>query len=147
MAHHSHELVAPLPERFDRKTFGSLPLAFLAAAVVGILGSLIGYFVSKEQFAYSWLFACTYFFTLCAGGLFWTILHHATDSEWSVVVRRQMENLGSLIPIFFLLFLPLILFCAPLLWTWWNLKVGDDPVYDAKHGFLNHGFFWFRYIV
>jgi hypothetical protein len=147
MAHSIHELPAPAVERFDRSTFGILPLAFLAAAAVGLLGSLIGYIWWQKQFAYSWLFACTYFFTLCVGSLFWTILHHATDSEWSVLVRRQMENVASIIPYFFFLFLPLIFFCAPLLWTWWDLKLGDNPVYDAKHGYLNHGFFWVRYIL
>src|SRR4051812_11063592 len=109
MAHSIHELAAPATERFDRATFGLLPLAFLAAGGLGVLGSIIGYFVRPEQFAFSWLFACTFFFTLCAGSLFWTILHHATDSEWSVLLRRQMENLASILPWFFLLFLPLFL--------------------------------------
>jgi len=146
MAHTLHELPAPAVERFDRSKLGLLPLAFLGAAAVGLLGSLIGFIGWREQFAFSWLFACTYFFTLCAGGLFWTILHHATDAEWSVLVRRQMENLASLIPWFFLLFLPLFA-CAHYLWGWWDLQVGDDPVYDAKHGYLNHGFFSIRYVL
>jgi hypothetical protein len=46
------------------------------------------------QFSFSWLFAFIFFFTLCIGCLFWTIVHHVTDAEWSVVVRRQLENIG-----------------------------------------------------
>ena len=61
-------------------------------------------------------------------------VHHATDAEWSVVVRRQMENLAILIPAFFVLLLPLILFCKPELWKWWTIDPATDPVLQAKEG-------------
>jgi hypothetical protein len=147
MSHHAPS--APAVETHDRSKFGLLPTIFLGAAAVGVLGSLVGLFNSSttQQFAFSWLFACTFFFTLACGGLFWTLIHHATDAEWSVLVRRQMENLGSLIPVFFLLFLPLLLpNVAPLLWKWWSIPPGVDAMLDAKHGYLNHDFFVGRYI-
>ena len=50
--------------------------------------------LSRSNLAFSWLFAFAFFFTLCAGCFFWTIVHHATDAEWSVVVRRQLENIA-----------------------------------------------------
>ncbi len=146
MSDHSHEITAPEPERFDLKHVGGLPNLLLGAGVIGIGISAIGLLVRKEQFAFSWLFAFTYFFTICCGALFWTSLQHATDSEWSVLVRRQMENLAKLLPYFVLLFLPLILFCAPLLWKWWDIAPGVDPLLDAKSGYLNHTFFWLRAI-
>lgn len=148
MAHSSHELELPKVETFENGKFGLLPLIFLAAAGIGLFGSIIGFFVNKEQFAYSWLFGCTYFFTLCCGGLFWTIIHHATDADWSVVVRRQMENLAILVPVFALLLLPIMFSedCKKFLWDWWDLKAGHDPVLDGKRGFLNHGFFYLRYV-
>ena len=93
MSDHSHALTPPQAEKFDTKKVGLLPTIFLVAGVLGIAASLVGFFVSRTQFAHSWLFGLTYFFTICVGGLFWTCLHHATDAEWSVVVRRQMENL------------------------------------------------------
>lgn len=143
MSDHSHEITAPEPERFDLKHVAGLPNLLLLAGVAGIAGSAIGFFVSKQQFAFSWLFAFAYFFTICVGALFWTSLQHATDSEWSVLVRRQMENLAKLLPWFALLFLPLLL-CAPYLWKWWNLQPGDDPLLDAKAGYLNQTFFCAR---
>ena len=107
----------------------------------------------REQFAHSWLFGFAYFFTICVGGLFWTCLHHATDAEWSVVVRRQLENLGKLLPYFALLFLPVLL-CITwkgedgegLLLKWWFKEPGEDPLLDAKAGYLNHGFFYVRIV-
>ena len=67
-------------------------IAFVALAL-----SAVGAIFDPHQFSFSWLFAFAFFFTLCAGCLFWTIVHHATDAAWSVVVRRQLENLAWLV--------------------------------------------------
>jgi hypothetical protein len=146
MAHAPHHAPVPVAEKYDSKKLGNLPTICLGAGAVGILGSLIGLFVNKAQFAHSWLFAFAYFFTIAVGCLFWICLHHATDAEWSVVVRRVWENIASLLPWFALLFLPLILLCQSDLWHWWNKPPGADPLLDHKHGYLSHGFFWFRAI-
>ena len=146
MSDHSLEITPPEPEKFDLKHVGGLSNILLAVGVIGTGVSLLGLAIPawREQFAFSWLFGFTYFFTLCCGALFWTSLQHATDSEWSVLVRRQMENIAKLLPYFGLFFLPLILFCAPLLWKWWNIEPGIDPLLDAKSGYLNRTFFWVR---
>ncbi len=143
MSDHSHEITPPEPEKFDAKHLAGLQQILLGAAVGGLGVSAIGFFVARQQFAFSWLFAFAYFFTMACGALFWTSLQHATDSEWSVLVRRQMENLARLLPWFALLFLPLLV-CAPFLWKWWNLQPGDDPLLDAKAGYLNQTFFYCR---
>jgi hypothetical protein len=146
MSAHSHALTPPEPEKFESRHAGAIPTACLIAAAVGIIGSLIGAFVNPTQAAFSWLFAFFYFFTLCAGALFWTILHHATDAEWSVVIRRQTENLASILPWFFLLLLPLILFPKEL-WQWFDPKNANDPLLHDKAGFLNKPFFYIRYVL
>lgn len=148
MSDHSHAATPPKPESFDIKDAGPLPKLFFMAGVVGLLGSLLGLIISKEQFAYSWLFGFSYCFTICVGALFWTCLHHATDAEWSVVVRRVLENIACLIPYLAVAFAPLVIFwCMPILWHWWDLKPGEDVLLDAKSGFLNHGFFFFRMVT
>jgi hypothetical protein len=143
MSDHSHEVTPPAPEKFDAKHIGGLQKIFFVAAVGGIGVSAIGFFVARQQFAFSWLFAFAYFFTIACGALFWTSLQHATDSEWSVLVRRQMENLTRVLPWFALLFLPLW-FCAPFLWKWWDTQPGQDVLLDAKSGYLNQTFFLCR---
>jgi hypothetical protein len=156
MAHHDHHApAAPVPEKFDKRHAGVLPLAFLAAGGIGLLGALIGLLVPgwREQFAFSWLFAFTYFFTLAVGSLFWVCLHHATDAEWSTVIRRQLENVASLIPYLALFFLPLLICIMSknasgegLLLKWWFKAPGEDPLLDAKQPYLSHGFFYLRII-
>jgi hypothetical protein len=121
MSDHAH-VEAVEAEKFDSARLGTLPTNLLIAGGVGLLLTVLGAFViSKEQFAYTYLFAFAFFFTLVVGSLFWTCLHHATDSEWSVVVRRQLENVGSLIPWVALAFVPILLFCLPILYKWWNI--------------------------
>ncbi len=140
-----HATAIPKAEMFDRRHAGVLPIIFAASGAVGLIVSFIGALAWREQFAHSWLFAFFYFFTLCVGSLFWVLVHHATDAEWTVVVRRILENVASLMPVVFLFFLPLF-FCAPLLWKWWAMAPGLDPVLDAKRNYLNHPFFVFRYL-
>ena len=55
----------PEAEKFDPAKAGGLPKLSLFAGIAGIAGSLIVALVSREQFAYSWLFAFAYFFIVC----------------------------------------------------------------------------------
>jgi hypothetical protein len=90
--------------------------------------------------AHSWLFGFTYFFTICMGCLFWNCLHHATDSDWSVVVRRQLENIASLIPYFAIFFIP-VLALAGVLYKWWSMDPTSEPLLAAKQPYLSQPFF------
>jgi hypothetical protein len=137
---HAH---IPEAEKFDANKLGGTPSLLLIAGVVGLGLTAIGAFISKEMFAYTYLFAFTVFFTLIVGATFWNCLHHATDSEWSVVVRRQMENLGSLFPYLFLFFIPVLL-CRSTLWKWWTMADGVDILLDEKRPYLSHWFFLLR---
>jgi hypothetical protein len=143
MSDHSHANV-PEAEKFDSAKLGGLPNMLLGAGVAGLAVTALGAFViSKEQFAYTYLFAFAVFFTIVLGAIFWTCVHHATDAEWSVVIRRQQENVGSLFPYLFIFFLP-VLACSGILWKWWNMGPGEDPLLDAKDPYLTHWFFLLR---
>ena len=142
---HSPESEHLVAERIDAGIARKYASLSFTVSLVGLVISAIGFFANQKQFAHSWLFGCMFVLTLCVGGLFWTILHNATDSEWGVLVRRQMENIASVIPVLGIFFLPLILFCASTLWKWWELGPGEDPLFDAKAAFLNRPFFWFRF--
>jgi len=144
---HSTDSSTLTAEQFDPATGRKLSTACFGVSALGLVISALGLLNSREQFAFSWLFGFFVVFAITVGALFWTILHHATDSEWSVLVRRQMENIASIIPFLAVFFLPLLLFCAPILWKWWNIGPGVDPLLDAKAPFLNHIFFIVRYVV
>lgn len=131
------------PQTFDYKHVGGRFLGLVATALVAYVAIFVGAAFQPEQFAFSYLFAFTFFFTICMGGLFWVLVHHAVDAEWSVVVRRQLENLASLLPILGLLFLPLV-FVAPILWQWMRPENAHDPLLLEKWPYLTPWFFWIR---
>ncbi len=70
-------------------------------------------------------------------------MHHAVDAEWSVVVRRQWENVAALFPLFAILFIPILLERHHL-FDWMNIPKGADPVLDAKRLYLNFNFWVVR---
>ncbi|CAN5404734.1 hypothetical protein BH09VER1_BH09VER1_09490 [soil metagenome] len=131
---------------FDYRHLGMGFLATLVAAVAFALLLTVGAVLNPRQFAFSYLFAWLFFFTIAVGAQFWTILHHAVDAEWSVVVRRQLENIGALIVPLVILFLPLIFF-APQLWSWMSPAHSQDPLLVEKRAYLNVPFFWLRTVV
>ncbi|MFK5922197.1 MAG: hypothetical protein QM496_08450 [Verrucomicrobiota bacterium] len=116
-------------EALNKSKTGMLKMVFLAVGVVGLVlfailamtgGGEDGEVSRQSMMAYSWLFAVMFFLTLAVGGIFWTLVHNATNSGWGVMVRRLMENLGSLTPWILLLGLPLV-FCSGFknaLWEW-----------------------------
>jgi len=133
----------PQPEYFDYKHVGGRFLGLIAFAAGSFLVLLIGALTDPKQFAFSYLFGFTFFLTISMGGLFWTLVHHAVDAEWSVVIRRQMENLASLLLVLALLFVPFI-FVAPDLWKWMQPKYATDPLFLEKQPYLTEWFFWLR---
>jgi len=130
-------------EYFDYQGFGGKLLFTAALAVIALGLAAWGAFDSPKQFAFSWLFAFTFFFTITAGSLFWILVHHAVDADWSVVVRRQLENVAWLFPVLAVLFIPIVL-NAHTLFKWMNIAPGVDPLLDGKSAYLNQPFFWAR---
>ncbi len=104
-----------------------------------VTGEPISYSL-RDVFSYSWLFAFYLFFTLALGGLFWVLLHNASNSSWGVVIRRLPETLAvQILPLFFI-GLPLLLpQVRETLWTWMHehsaaLKSGEaGSIKDALH--------------
>jgi hypothetical protein len=139
---------APTPEGeyFESSRFAGLSFLLGLIAVVALVLCAIGAIVNPHQFSYSWLFAFAFFFTLCAGCFFWTIVHHATDAEWSVVVRRQLENLAALLTVLALLFVPVLLLRHHL-FAWMDIPRGVEPALDVKRAYLNWPFFLVRAVV
>lgn len=143
MSDRPHDLPAPEGEYFEPNRFAGLSLLLGAIGFAGLVVCVIGAVMQPLQFSYSWLFAFGYFFTLCAGCFFWTIVHHAVDAEWTVVVRRQLENIAALFVVLAILFLP-IFFLRNHLYDWLIIPLGQNHVLDAKRLYLNWNFFVVR---
>ena len=146
MSERSQTLPAPEGEYFETSRFAGLSFLLGLVAVVALVLCAIGAVVNPHQFSYSWLFAFAFFFTLCAGCFFWTIVHYATDAEWSVVVRRQLENIAVLFGVLALFFVPILLLRRHL-YAWMVIPPGHEAALDSKRAYLNFNFFLVRAIV
>ncbi|PYK47769.1 MAG: hypothetical protein DME51_12980 [Verrucomicrobia bacterium] len=146
MSERSQVVPTPEGEYFESNRFTGLSFLLGLVAVVALALCVVGALVNPHQFSYSWLFAFAFFFTLCAGCFFWTIVHHATDAEWSVVVRRQLENLAALFVVLALLFVP-ILFLRHHLYAWMDIPPGAEASLDSKRAYLNWDFFLGRAVL
>jgi hypothetical protein len=143
----SHPIHIPQAEQFDARKGVPLKNAFMGAAAIGLTGALVTFFANRELFAHVWLFAFMYFFTVLCGCFFWNCLHHATDSEWSVVVRRQMENLASLLRYIAIFFIPIAL-SVTILYAWFSADPAKDALMaGSKSLYLNQPFFWARAVA
>ena len=137
----------PLPsaEKLRLESLGVLPVLLPTVGIVGLLSAFIwGWISNPMQLAFSYLFAFTVGFTICAGALFWTLLHHALDADWSVLMRRILESIASCFPVLLLLFLPIIFLFSKELWHWMTTDLSTDPLLAWKSPFLNEPFFYIR---
>src|ERR1700736_6749803 len=146
MSDRSQALPAPEGEYFESARFSGLSvllglIAFVALALCGA-----GAAMDPKQLSYSWLFAFAFYFTLCAGCFFWTIVHYATDAEWAVVGRRQLENIAVLIALVAVFLVPVLLLRTHL-YEWMSIPPGKEVVLDSKRAYLNWNFYLIRAVV
>ena len=146
MSDRPHTLPTPEGEYFETERFTGLSVLLGAIAFVSLALCGVGAAIDPKQLSFSWLFAFAFFFTLCAGCFFWTIVHYATDAEWTVVVRRQLENIAVLVAVLAVFFVPILLLRHHL-YEWMNIPPGEEETLDSKRGYLDLGFFVVRAVV
>ncbi|MBV8970224.1 MAG: hypothetical protein JO331_14370 [Verrucomicrobia bacterium] len=151
----------PQPEMFRSKSLGRLTTVLLTVGLVSLVIVLAVGFIApggsplRKQFAFSWLFAFNFFFTTLIGCLFWILIHHSTYSGWGIVVRRQMENLASLLPWMILFFIPIFILRYDL-WNWITDAQHLDTAANLREklsyfefhlGPVTIPFFWIRAVI
>jgi len=143
MSDHLDNASTPEAEFFESGRFAGLSVLLGVVAFVALALCGAGAAIDPKQFSFSWLFAFGFFFTLCAGCFFWTIVHYATDASWTVVVRRQLENIAVLVAVLAIFFIPIVLLRQHL-YEWMNIAPGKEANLDSKRAYLNLNFFILR---
>jgi hypothetical protein len=119
----------------------------LMIGIAGLVATLAGYFVDHSQFFFSYLTAYIFWLTVTLGALFFTMLHHLTGADWSIVLRRLLETVMMTLPLMAILFIP-ILFGLHDLYHWSHEDaVMADPVLLKKSVYLNPVFFTIRAVI
>ncbi len=122
----------------------------LVSGLVGIVFLAVSFVLGSgqpAQFYFSWLVAFMFFLSLALGGLFFVLTHYVTRASWSVVPRRLAENIMGTLPLFALLFIPIVLGMHHLFhWTHAD-AVQHDVLLQRKAPYLNTPFFLIRAAV
>jgi len=92
----------------------------LASAAVGVIGLALcglGATVDPRQAAFSYLAAFSAWLSVALGALLMVMISHLSGASWFVALRRSAETAAATLPLFALLFVPL-LFVLPELYPW-----------------------------
>lgn len=146
----SHPATLPADARLHIEashSWAKLPIVAFVVGVAGIAGTFALGMGNTKQLYHSWLVALLYFLSLALGSLFFVLIQFLAKAGWSVVVRRIAENLAAPVPIFALLFVPILMGMHDLYhWTHAD-AVAHDELLQGKSSFLNNGFFIVRAVV
>jgi hypothetical protein len=111
-------------------------------AVVGLGGTLAATFGENHARAwFSYLFAYMFCLSIASGSLGWILIDQVARAGWSVVIRRLTETGMATIPVFAILFLPIVTLGFHDLFAWSH---EGDKVARAQRWFLSPGFFYAR---
>jgi hypothetical protein len=124
------------------------------ATVVGILGD----HTDHHQRTWANLLINGFFFLgVSLGALFFFALQNATETAWTVLVRRVFEGIMGYLPIGALVMI-IVLAAGSMhlhhIYSWMDHRLFDptdvdhyDPLVASKAAFLNQPFFWLRTLV
>jgi hypothetical protein len=116
----------------------------LIAGGVALIVCLLGAFLDTGQFFRAYLVGYMFALGIALGCTAVLMIHHLTGGHWGIVIRRVLEAASRTLPLFAVLFLPLVAGMGHLyVWTHSDL-VANDPVLQQKSVYLNIPFFLIR---
>lgn len=143
MASHSPKLTdsVQFPANLD------VAKTFYGFGAVGLIASMVGYFLNSEQFFFSYLTSFSFFTSIALASLILVMIHHVTKSSWGTVLRRIPESFFANIWIWAIFFIPILIGMSSL-YSWTNTEyVANDPILLDKVPYLNVSFFVIRQFI
>jgi hypothetical protein len=108
----------------------------LLAGIAGVLASLAGLLLDREQFLRSYLFAYLFWTGMGVGCLGILLLHHTVGGKWGMLIRRMCEAGARTLPFMTVLMIPILL-RIPTLYEWARPEAAHDANIQAKAAYLN----------
>lgn len=120
----------------------------LIVGIVALLLCAVGALLPNgaTQFFHAYLVGYVFWTGVSVGSLAIMMLHHLSGGGWGLVIRRILEASTRVIPLMFVLFIPLVLGLRPL-YEWARPEeVARNPVLKHKEPYLNVPFFLGRVV-
>lgn len=119
-------------------------MASWGVGLLGVVACLVGAQSEPVAAFASYHAAYMLYLALALGSLAFVLIHHVTGARWGVVVRRIAEAIASTLPLFVILFVPILLGKGHL-FSWMRPEViATDHLVQEKAGYLNTPFFLIR---
>ncbi|MDF1809543.1 MAG: hypothetical protein P1U42_07605 [Phycisphaerales bacterium] len=127
----------------------ALPL--IGIGIVGLVLTIIGAFSVNLRHALG-AFEIGVFTALAIslGSLFWVMVFHSLNASWSITLRRQFENIASMIwvpTIMIIIVAAIEIFQGGVLLQWLNHSEEYNHLLEVKKPYLNANFFIVRIII
>ncbi len=125
------------------------------AGVVGLIGLAltgVGIAMNPARGLYSYLVAFAFWTSVAVAALILLMVHHTAKAKWITVLRRQIENMAGTLPLFLVLFIPVIIGLGSL-YIWVDpsahphLNREELHLIHHKHAYLNATGFIVRGLV
>src|SRR5438105_3688855 len=117
----------------------------IGLAGLGVTG--YGAFADRTQFFFSYLFGCLFWLGLSLGCFLVTMLHYLTGGRWGWPTRRFLEAGFMVLPLMFLLFIPMF-FGLHELYPWARPEeVASEKALRLRHGYQNNLGFVLRSVL
>jgi hypothetical protein len=130
---------------------GGLGLLLVIASVAGLF---MGDASDQRAAGASYLVGFAYWCGIAMASVILLMIFHATRAKWMVVLRRTVEIMAGTLPLFLLLFIPLVIALKSVYFNWADPPAGTSRetlrLLAHKSAWLNPGFFTARgffYIV
>jgi len=121
--------------------------AGLTFALVGVVLSLLAFFVDRERAIFNYLVTYMMIVSVGLGAFFIVVLEYIAGADWSTPFRRIAEFLSGLLPLLLLLVIPLLVLNHDLFHWAHTEAVADDKILKGKAPYLNIEFFIIRTFV
>jgi hypothetical protein len=115
--------------------------------VVGTALSLLAFFVDQERAIFNYLVTYMMIVSIGLGSLFLIGLEYIAGADWSTPIRRVPEFFAMLLPVLFVLVIPILVFNHDLFHWAHKEAVADDKILQGKAPYLNVTFFIVRTFV
>jgi hypothetical protein len=146
---HGHEENGP--SSLERFGGGRQPMLLATGAgALGLALTLLGGIAAPQEALISYLTSFVFWLGIALGGLILVMAFNTARARWMIVLRRAMETLHAALPIFALLFLPILLGARRLFaWIDPSAAFGKEvlKIIADKHGYLNLTGFTIRFLL
>jgi hypothetical protein len=115
--------------------------------VVGIVLSLLAFFVDRERAVFNYLVTYMMIVSIGLGSLFLIALEYIAGADWSTPIRRIPEFFAGVLPLLLILVIPLLVFNHDLFHWAHEDAVAEDKILQGKAPYLNITFFIIRTFV